>query len=441
MIGGAFGALFPFVVFLVGVSWLGLSGAPDETGFGPILLAALGCGVLLAKDRPRYAEAVVAGMGHRVVMLLILAWLLAGVLGTLLRESGLVDALVAGAASSGVQGGGFVVVTFLICAVFSTATGTSLGTLLICTPLLYPSGITLASDPAFLVGAILAGATFGDNVSPISDTTIASATTQDADIGGVVRSRMKYALPAAGVAALTYALLGSGGSGSSPGFGSETGWASAVMLAAPIGVLLLLLRGVHLVVGLFAGIAGAIGLGLVLGLFSPGDLISIDQDNFIATGIVLDGMRRAFGVSILTLLLMGLVGGLDDSGILRRFLGWLSARATTPRSAEGWIFASISTATLLTTHSAVAILGVGTVVQELGERVGIGAYRRANLLDMTVCTYPFLLPFFIPTILAAALTAGPDLPRVSALDAGLHNIHSWGLLVLIVASLFRRRAA
>ena len=212
------------------------------------------------------------------------------------------------------------------------------------------------------------------------------------------------------------------------------------MLAAPITVLVLLLRGVHLVVGLFTGIALAIALGLGLGRFAPSDLLSIDSDNFIATGVLLDGMRRAYGVSIFTLLLMGLVGGLEATGVLRRFLGWLSERAQSVQAAEGWIFGSVSAATLLTTHSGVAILAVGGVVKDLGEQAGVSKYRRANLLDVTVCTYPFLLPFFIPTVLASALTGGADLPRISPLDAGLHNIHSWGLLVVIVASLFAPRA-
>ena len=54
---------------------------------------------------------------------------------------------------------------------------------------------------------------------------------------------------------------------------------------------------------------------------------------------------------------------------------------------------------------------------------------------MTVCTYPFLLPFFIPTILAAALTTDvPGMPRLSALEAGLHNVHSWGLLAVVLVA-------
>ncbi len=433
--GGWLGALTPFVVFLGGVSWLGLSGAPDETGFGPILIVALGVGILLARDPARYAEAVIDGMSHRIVMLLILAWLLAGVLGVVLRDSGLIDALVWAASTTGVRGGGFAVATFLVCAVFSTATGTSLGTILVCAPLLYPAAAALGVDPAFAIGAILAGATFGDNVSPISDTTIASATTQDADLGGVVRSRMRYALPSAAAAIVAFALFG-GAAGSGGGLTSGGDPTGLVMLIVPAAVLALLLRRTHLVVGLFAGIGFGIALGLALGRFGVSDLLAIDPDNFIATGIILDGMRRAFGVSIFTILLMGLVGGLTASGLLDRLITWVEARARSARGAEWWIFGSISGATMLTTHSAVAILTVGSLAKEVGSHAGVGPYRRANILDVTVCTYPFLLPFFIPTILAASMTAGVEgMPRISPWEAGLHNVHSWALLIVLMASI------
>lgn len=438
--GGWFGALTPFIVFLAGVSWLGLSGAPDETGFGPVLLVAIGFGFSLARDREHYAEAIIHGMSHRLVMLLVLAWLLAGVLGTILQASGLVDSLVWAAAEAGVHGGGFVVATFLVCAVFSTATGTSLGTILICAPLLYPASAPLGGDPAFTIGAILAGATFGDNVSPISDTTIASATTQGADLGGVVRSRMRYALPAAAVAMAAFALMGASAGGAVSGPAFEGDPVGLLMLVVPAVTLALLLRRHHLAVGLFAGIGLGIVMGMALGRFGPADLLAIDDENFIATGILLDGMRRAFGVSIFTILLMGLVGGLEASGLLTRTIRWMENRAKSESGAEWWIFGSISAATVLTTHSAVAILTVGPLTRAVGERAGIGGYRRANILDVTVCTYPFLLPFFIPTILASAMTGGGGVAPVSPLDAGLHNVHSWALLaVLVVSMVWRRR--
>ncbi len=83
-----------------------------------------------------------------------------------------------------------------------------------------------------------------------------------------------------------------------------------------------------------------------------------------------------------------------------------------------------------------AILTVGPLAKEVGEGAGLGPYRRANLLDVTVCTYPFLLPFFIPTILASSMTADVALmPRVPIVQVGLHNVHSWGLLVVLLAAI------
>ena len=186
--GGTAGALAPFAVFLAGVTWLAFSGAPDERGFWPILLAALALGLMLARDRTAYAESTIGGMSQRIVLLMIMAWLLAGVLGALMNASGFVDALVWLAGRTGVSGRWFVLASFLVCCAVSTSTGTSFGTILLCAPLLYPAGGELGASPAVLIGAILGGATFGDNISPVSDTTIASATSQGADIGGVVRS-------------------------------------------------------------------------------------------------------------------------------------------------------------------------------------------------------------------------------------------------------------
>lgn len=432
--GGTPGALAPFVLFLAGVAWLGLSGAPDERGFWPVLLAALLLGTLLARDAGAYAEAVLDGMARRLVALMVMAWLLAGVLGVLLRESGLVQSLVALAQLGGVEGGGYVAAAFLVCAVFSTATGTSLGTILVCGPLLYPPGGALGAEPAVLIGAILGGATFGDNVSPISDTTIASASTQGADLGGVVRSRMRYALPAAAVALAVALLLGgAGGAVDGPGETAGGGLGGLVMLLVPAWVLVLLLRRRHLLEGLGWGVLAAAALGLALGRFAPGDLLAIDAAGFAATGLLVDGMQRAVGVVVFTLLLMGLVGGLEAAGVVDRLVRAVRARAKTRRSAEWWIFGAVSGATLLTTHSVVAILAVGELADEVGGDAGVGAYRRANILDVTVCTYPFLLPFFIPTILAATTTAGvAGMPRVSPWTAGLANAHSWGLLAVIV---------
>ncbi len=446
--GGTAGALAPFVLFLAGVGWLGLSGAPDERGFWPVLLAALVLGVLLVEDRASWSEAVLRGMSQPVVALMIVAWLFAGCLGALLSASGLVDSLVWLARAAGVAGSLYVAAAYLIACVLSTSTGTSLGTLLLCGPLLYPAGAALGSAPALLMGAILAGATFGDSLSPISDTTIASAMTQGADVPGVVRARLKYALPAAGLALVAYLLLG-GGSATAGGTGAPaTGSPRALAMAmVPVFVVYLLLRRRHLVESLLLGVLAAVALGLGFGLLRPSELIFIDSARHSARGLLLDGLERGVGVSVFTLLLMGLVSTLEATGLLDRLVERTKGLARSPRRAEWLIVSVLSAAVLLTTHSVVAILTAGPFTRETGERLGLTAYRRANLLDLTACTWPFLLPYFIPTILAASTTMAGQaagLPRLAPFTVGLHNFYSWALVAMVafaVATGFGRTEA
>jgi Na+/H+ antiporter NhaC len=432
--GGLLGAVVPALVFFAGVTALALQGAPDERGLWPIVLLALGVSLVLARDRTLWSETVIRSMSQDIVALMVLAWLFSGVLAEVLRAAGLIQALVAAGSHLGLQGGGFAALSFAICALVATATGTSFGTILVCGPLLYPAGGSLAADPHWLAGAILAGSTFGDSISPISDTTIASAGTQGADIGGVVRSRFGYVFPPALLALVMYLILGHGESGGSPAVTAEGSLRALPMLLAPAVVLSLLFRKKHLLEGLLGGIMLAVILGLGLGLLTPRDLLFIDHENFVARGLILKGLERGVGVSIFTLLLMGLVGTLVATG-LQDGLGDLARRkAHTPRAAEAWIVIAVSVAVLFTTHSVVAMLAIGAFAKETGQRFGLSAYRRANLLDVTVCTYPFLLPYFLPTILMSSATASGGefgMPRLSPLDVGLFNVYSWGLLAMI----------
>lgn len=444
--GKLLGALAPFVLFLAGVGWLSLAGAPDEKGFWPVLLAALALGLALARDRTRYSEAVIAAMGEPVVMLMIMAWLLAGVFGVVLNESGFVQTLVWGARALHLTGALFVASAFLTCAVISTSTGTSFGTIMLAGPLLYPAGGELGAPPAVLMGAILAGATFGDSISPVSDTTIASAGSQRTDIPGTVRARLKYVVPAGAlalVASMTLAVLGAGipAGGESLGIGgaSPAGSPTALpMLLVPVVVIVLLARGRHLFEGLLSGIALALVLGVALGLIAPAKVLYIDKAAFGAKGLIIDGISRGVGVSIFTILLVGLVGALQASSAVEGALAWARGTTASPRRAEVWIVAAASVAVLLTTHSVVALLTVAPFARELGGGAGLSAYRRANLLDMTVCTYPFILPYFLPTILASSASASGEafgMPRVAPLSAGVMNTYAWALVLAIVIAI------
>jgi Na+/H+ antiporter NhaC len=436
--GGTMGLLAPFLLFLGGVGWLGIAGAPNERGFWPVLLASLALGLLLARDRSRFSEVVIHGMSRPLVVVMILAWLFAGALGRVLSGTGFVEALSWLAAASGLTGGGYVVAAFVICALVATATGTSLGTLLVCGPLLYPTGGALGVWPPVLMGAILAGSTFGDNLSPISDTTIASAITQEADIAGVVRSRLRYAIPAAMIAAVAFFFVGGSETAPTAIAAQSIEPQALVMLVIPVFVIVLLLRGHHLLEGLLFGTISAAGVGLALGLLRPKELFSIDAASYSAGGLLLEGMESGVGASIFTLLLMGLVAPLEASGFLERVVSLAQRGARSVRAAELWIVGTMTAAVLLTTHSTVAILTVGGFAKRSGERFGISRYRRANLLDVTGCGLPFILPYMIPTILAATTTSSGDgfgMPRLGPLDVGLVNFHSWALLIVLGVSL------
>ncbi len=435
--GGLAGAAAPFGVFLAGVSWLAVQGAPDERGFWPVLLAALAAGLLLARDRTRYAETLLAGMATPLVMLMVLAWLLAGALSSVLAATGFVDALVWSARALDLRGGLYAGAALLVCALVSTSTGTSFGTLLICGPLLYPAGAGAGAHPAVLLGAILGGATFGDSISPISDTTIASAGTQGADIGGTVRARLKYVLPAGAVALIAAVVFGGAPGADSTATAAVTGSVRGLpMLVVPVLVVGLLLARRHLVEALLLGLLAAVVLGLPLGLLRPEQLLLVEPGSFAAKSVLIDGLERGVGVSVFTLLLVGLVAALEASGAVAR----ATALAGTPGSAggaEARIVAMLTVAVVLTTHSVVAILAVGPSVAILGNRSGIGAYRRANLLDLTACTWPFLLPFFLPTILASSASASgaaAGMPRVSPLEAGMYNGYSWALVAMLIVA-------
>ena len=435
--GGLAGAFAPFVLFLAGVGWLGLAGAPDERGFWPVLLAALTLGLLLARDRSRYCDVVLAGMSRPIVMVMITAWLLAGALGAVMGRTGFVEALIWLARHAHLAGGWYVAASFLICAVVSTSTGTSFGTILICGPLLYPAGAPVGALPSALIGAILGGATFGDSISPISDTTISSAGTQEADIGGVVKARLKYVLPAGVVAVLAALLLGDG---AAPAVGAATAAMAGSprglpMLAVPAFVIALLLNRRHLVEGLLLGVLAGAVLGVGLGLMPASALLRVEPGTFAAQSVIVDGLNRGVGVSVFTLLLIGMVAGVEATPALTRLVAFARRRTSSARGAETWIVGAVSGAVLLTTHSVVAILTVGDFAREAGARFGLSAYRRANLLDITVCTYPFLLPYFLPTILAANATASGvafGMPRVSPLTAGMWNAYSWALAAMVV---------
>ncbi len=438
--GGVFAALFPFFIFVLGVITIALSGAPDERGFWPVLILSLGLGLMLCKDRTAFSEAVISGMSQKIVMIMITAWILASIIGILMTLTGFVEALIWLSDQVNLSGTGFVIASFIICCIVSLSTGSSFATILICSPLLYPSGGLLGAHLPALAGAIIGGATFGDFIAPISDTTIASSLSQDAEIGTTIKSRIKYVIPAALFALTGYLITAySNSSLTTISVAENLGNPKGLpMLLVPAFIIYLFLKGKHLLHGLLFGLLFGTVLGLFLGLLPISQVLSLDLENFAARSFVIDGINRALGLSIFTILLMGLVATLKASGLMDQLVDFAATRAKTQKHAEGWIAVVMSFAVLFTTHSIVAILMVADFTKKTGKQMGISKIRRANLLSLIACIFPFLLPYFIPVILMANMTnTGTEfgIPQVSTLEIGLYNFMSWGLLLMAVITL------
>ena len=438
--GGLWGAILPFFLFVSGVIYIALSGAPDERGFWPVLILALAISLLLSKDKTHFSETVIKGMSQEIVMIMIMAWILASIIGVLMTATGFVEALTWLAAQLQVGKVGIVLSAFVICCLVSLSTGSSFATILICSPLLYPAGGLLGAHLPTLAGAILGGATFGDFIAPISDTTIASALSQKVEIGPTVRSRLKYIVPVAILAFIAYWVSATFSdpevvATSQSLTGSPKG---LPMLLIPIFIIYLFLRGKHLVHGLLYGLIAGVVIGLLFGLLPMERLLSLDVENMVAKSFIIDGINRAVGLSFFTILLMGLVATLKSSGLMQRLVAFAERHSQRPSHAESWIAGTVGMAVLLTTHSIVAILMVAEFANTTGKKMGIAPQRRANILSLVVCVFPFLLPYFIPVILMAnTTTSGSELgvASVSPLATGMHNFVAWGLLGMVFLTL------
>lgn len=203
---GKFGKLAPLMVAAAMILWAAFSQS-NVNGYVLAFFAALVAGVLFAKDEKAYGEALVYGLSKPMFGVIVMAVILAAISGKLISASGVVQTIAVYVVAAGFTGKLFVAASFLITCLLAFATGTSVGTYFVVIPILFPVGVMAGAAPEFMIGAIVSGAAFGDNLGPISDTTIASSATQHADLGTVVKTRMRYSLPAAAGALVLFLLF------------------------------------------------------------------------------------------------------------------------------------------------------------------------------------------------------------------------------------------
>ncbi|GHV14931.1 sodium:proton antiporter [Spirochaetia bacterium] len=376
---------------------------------------ALLIGGIFAKSYVQFWDAAIKGISSITSVSVIVIFFVIGMFSALMKESNLSGGFVWLANAVGVKESIFTVFVFFATCIISTATGSSIGTMFTAFPIFYPAGLILGASPMFLAGAIVSGAIFGDNLAPISDTTIASASTQQfrdghpADIGGVVKSRFKYSLAASLAAMVIYGFVGGiGGAYQGGAIEAVSNPVSLFMLIPVIIMLIVATKSRNIFLGIFVGLVLGIVTGLACGLFPPSAIFANNPGQNEAVGFLVTGVASMLGTIGLVIAVFGILGVITEAGMLDYIVEKiLSGKlASTPRGAEltGLIGTSITTIIFGGVTSA-SILTFGPVINKVGAAKGIHPYRRANVLDAVANSIPACIPFMsVFVFIGAAMT-------------------------------------
>lgn len=442
MYGGIYGGLIPIAILLIGLVALSFAGMGGTTPFWAAAWIAITLGVLFAKDKYHYCEAIIRGLGDKNGMIIVIAAIFAGVFGILMVSGGLVDGLLWFGLTTGAKGVAFVLIAYLASMIFSMGTGDSTGTMLALAPVLYPTGVFLGADPMMLSLAILSGAVFGDNLAPISDTTIVSASTQGATMKDVVKTRFPLSITAAMITFIVLLIFGGGGEVHSlPEMEASIHPSGLLMLIALAVILITALKGRHIIEALIYGNLTAMLIGIVTKHFTLKQIFHIPETRGDSTGIIQDGITNVTGVVIFVLLILAITQILIESGIIDAMLDWtLNVVAKTVRSAEmSIIFTTILVSIPISANTPALLLVGPTFVKKVGEKFNLSAARRANLMDCAVCTIFYTMPWHIAVVVwysTISSTAGDWGIPAPSIAAAFINPYSWALLAVLLFSAY-----
>ena len=411
-------AISPILVFLF--FYLAVSAMIGDFYKMPIAVALLlgsAWAVVIMHGKPlsERVEIFSRDAGSSNVMYMVWIFILAGAFAALAREIGAIEATVHLALR-------FLPVEMLIPGLFaaacfiSLAIGTSVGTVVALTPLAVELAQSESGNVPFFVAVVLGGAFFGDNLSFISDTTIAATRTQGCRMRDKFRVNLWIALPAAVASLILYVILGV----RLPDMASLSG--SNPLLVAPyLLIILLALAGLNVTVVLSIGIVVAI----ILGLCTGHDIISLF--GFMGRGI--DSVGQLI---IITLLAAGMLGLIKAAGGIDYILQVLTRRIRGPRGAQAGIALVVGLVNLCTANNTVAIITVGQLASSLSKRFGVDPRKAASLLDTSSCIVQSLIPYGAQTLLATSLAS------ISPVATWPYLYYPWALAVFLILSVVFR---
>jgi Na+/H+ antiporter NhaC len=423
-------ALYPLALFLglfIGTG-LFLTASGTEMAFYQLsatvaILPSLAWAVWMGRGSiAEKLNIMLTGAGETGIITMCMIYLLAGGFASVAKAIGGVDSTVNLGLSvippDLVLPGLFVIAGFI-----STAMGTSMGTIAAMTPIAVGVAAKTGISPALLVGTVVGGAMFGDNLSMISDTTIAATQSQGCKMSDKFRMNLLLALPAALCAVFLLLFFGASGAVSEPG-------GYSLLKVLPYAAILgMAVSGMNVFVVLSSGIvlAGAVGLGTVDG-YTP---LVFAQD-------IYKGFTGMHEILVLSMLVGGLAellryhGGLD--WIINRIRSFTErgGRADNGdnRASQASIGLLAALADICTANNTVAIVLTGKMAKDIAAHGGVSAKRSASLLDIFSCVIQGIIPYGAQILLAGSIAG------LSPLAVAGNVYYCYLLAIAAVAAIF-----
>ena len=369
----------------------------------------------LIKNVDRFSQ----GAGSPRILYMIWIFILAGAFATSAKAMGAVDATVALALkaipSRLVPAGIFFATCFI-----SMSIGTSVGTIVALTPVVTGLAVELGVDVAWAIAIVVGGAFFGDNLSFISDTTIAATQTQGCAMKEKFRTNIRLVAPAALIVLLIYLF---GGNVMSEVSNEVLTWVDAVKVLPYIVVIALALAGVNVLVVLMCGIVTTAVIGVGMG--------TVEFFDFTAS--LGEGVCSMGELIIVTMLAGGLLELVKAGGGLDYLIRAITRNINNRRGGEGAIVLLAALSNVCTANNTIAILTVGDIARNIAQKFGISAKRSASLIDTASCFVQGVIPYGAQLLMASGLSG------VSPLEIIPHLYYPMLLGVMVVISIIFNR--
>lgn len=385
-------ALTPLLVFLV--LYLVVSIIVNDFYKVPITVAftiSSIYAVLISKGKSmeERLELFSAGAAHKNIMLMIWIFVLAGVFAQSAKAMGAIDAAV-GMTLCALPGNLLLAGIFIAACFISLSIGTSVGTIVALTPVAV--GIAEKTDVSlpFMVAIVVGGAFFGDNLSFISDTTIAATKSMGCKMKDKFRINSRIVTPAAVLVLAWYVFKGFEVHSSAPI--GEVEWVKALPYFI---VLVLAAIGMNVTLVLVIGIAAVLAIGLITG--------SIDIWGWFASaGSGIAGMGELI---IITMMAGGMLELIRANGGIAYLIDRLTRHVKGKRGAELSIAALVSLANVCTANNTVAIVTTGSIAHDIATRYQLDKRKCACLLDTFSCLVQGIIPYGAQMLMAAGLAS------------------------------------